>query len=62
MINQSQWKAGDAVEWSVYGTKKRGTIVEDPNGSVAIIREHGTWRRTWANIESLSPAQEEMPA
>lgn len=46
-------KAGDAVEWSVYGQIKRGTIVETPNGSVAIIRSHETWNRTWAHIDSL---------
>lgn len=47
------FKAGDAVEWLVYGKAKRGTIVEEPNGSVAIIRDHGTWNRTWAHIDSL---------
>lgn len=48
-----KFKAGDAVEWSVYGQIKRGTIVETPNGSVAIIRNHETWNRTWAHIDSL---------
>lgn len=48
-----QFKAGDAVTWSSYGATKRGTIVQEPNGSVAIIREHDTWRRTWAHIDSL---------
>lgn len=48
-----QFKAGDAVTWTSYGATKRGTIVQEPNGSVAIIREHDTWRRTWAHIDSL---------
>jgi len=48
-----KFKAGDSVEWSVYGQIKRGTIVETPNGSVAIIRSHDTWNRTWAHIDSL---------
>lgn len=48
------FKAGDAVKWFVYGKEKRGTIVQDPNGSVAIIRDHETWQRTWAHIDSLS--------
>lgn len=47
------FKAGDGVEWTCYGATKRGTIVQDPNGSVAIIREHDTYKRTWANIASL---------
>lgn len=49
----NKFKAGDAVEWSVYGQIKRGTIVETPNGSVAIIRSHDTWNRTWAHLDSL---------
>ena len=52
MVNHT-FKAGDGVEWASYGATKRGTIVENPNGSIAIIREHDTWRRTWANIDSL---------
>jgi hypothetical protein len=48
-----QFKAGDAVQWTVYGTVKRGTIVQDPNGSVAIIRDHDTWARTWVHLDSL---------
>lgn len=48
------FKAGDAVTWRCYGQTKRGTIVEEPRGNVAIIREHDTWRRTWAALESLS--------
>lgn len=51
-----QFKAGDAVQWQCYGQTKRGTIVEDPRGSVAIIREHDTWRRTWAHVDSLERA------
>ena len=47
------FKAGDGVEWLCYGAPKRGTVVETPNGSVVIIREHDTWRRTWAHIDSL---------
>ena len=50
---KAKFKAGDAVEWFVYGQAKRGTIVETPNGSVAIIRNHETWNRTWAHIDSL---------
>ena len=50
------YKAGDAVTWTVYGKEKRGTIVETPKGSVAIIRDHATWSRTWANLDSLTPA------
>ena len=49
----TKFKAGDGVEWTCYGATKRGTIVQDPNGSVAIIREHDTWKRTWANTASL---------
>jgi hypothetical protein len=52
-MNMTKFKAGDAVTWTSYGATKRGTIVQDPNGSVAIIREHDTWKRTWANIASL---------
>ena len=52
----TQFKAGDAVVWTVYGQEKRGTIVETPKGSVAIIRDHATWSRTWANLDSLTPA------
>lgn len=48
-----QFKAGDSVQWRCYGQIKRGTIVEAPNGNVAIIRCHETWRRTWARIDSL---------
>lgn len=51
------YKAGDAVTWTVYGKEKRGTIVETPKGSVAIIRDHATWSRTWANLDSLTPAR-----
>lgn len=51
-------KAGDGVEWTCYGQVKRGTLVETPNGSVAIIREHDTWRKTWANIASLTKVSE----
>jgi hypothetical protein len=47
------YKAGDAVTWTVYGKEKRGTIVETPNGSVAIIRDHATWSRTWSHLDSL---------
>ncbi len=50
---EKEFKAGDAVEWSVYGQLKRGTIVVEPNGSVVIIRSHATWNRTWAHIDSL---------
>jgi len=50
------YKAGDAVTWTVYGKEKRGTIVETPKGSVAIIRDHATWSRTWANLASLTLA------
>lgn len=53
-MTQQTFKAGDAVTWSTYGTEKRGTIVENPKGSVAIIRDHATYKRTWANIESLT--------
>jgi hypothetical protein len=49
------YKAGDAVTWTVYGKEKRGTIVETPNGSVAIIRDHATWLRTWSHLDSLTP-------
>ena len=48
-----QFKAGDAVTWTVYGATKRGTIVDTPRGSVAIIRDHDTWNRTWAHLDSL---------
>lgn len=48
------FNAGDAVAWTVYGKAKRGTIVETPRGSVAIIRDHETWARTWAHLDSLS--------
>jgi hypothetical protein len=50
------FKAGDAVTWTVYGKEKRGTVVQEPNGSVAIIRDHETWSRTWAHIDSLKRA------
>ena len=50
-------KAGDPVTWTVYGKAKRGTIVETPNGSVAIIRDHETWNRTWAHVDSLSKVE-----
>lgn len=49
----TKFKSGDAVSWIVYGKEKRGTIVQDPSGSVAIIRDHETWNRTWAHIDSL---------
>lgn len=49
----NKFKAGDSVEWSTYGQIKHGVIVQDPNGSVAIIRESETWKRTWAHIDSL---------
>ena len=49
----TKFKAGDGVEWTCYGATKRGTIVQDPKGSVAIIRDHETWGRTWAHIDSL---------
>ena len=49
----TKFKSGDAVSWTVYGKEKRGTIVQDPKGSVAIIRDHDTWARTWAHIDSL---------
>ena len=52
-------KAGDAVTWFVYGKQKRGTVVENPRGNVAIIRDHKTFNRTWANIESLTLVNEE---
>lgn len=50
------FKAGDAVSWTVYGKAKRGTVVETPSGSVAIIRDHETWNRTWAHVDSLALA------
>ena len=49
----NNFKAGDAITWTRYGKAKRGTIVETPRGNVAIIRDHETWNRTWAFIESL---------
>lgn len=55
-MTNSSFKAGDGVIWQCYGATKRGTIVETPRGSVAIIREHGTWKRTWANLASLQLA------
>ena len=48
-----QYKAGDSVEWQCYGKAKRGVIVEPPRGSVAIIRDTETYRRTWAHLDSL---------
>lgn len=55
-MQKKLFKAGDAVTWRCYGAVKRGTIVQDPNGSVAIIRDHDTWRRTWAHIDNLELA------
>lgn len=52
------FKAGDAVVWVRYGTLRRGTIVEQPRGSIAIIREHGSWNRTWAHLSSLELAHD----
>ena len=52
-MTKQLFKAGDSVEWTTYGATKRGTIVQAPNGSVAIVRDHDTWRRTWAHIDSL---------
>lgn len=48
-----QFKAGDSVQWSTYGKVKQGVIVQNPNGSVAIIRDTETWNRTWAHVDSL---------
>ena len=50
---KAQFKAGDSVQWSTYGKVKQGVIVQNPNGSVAIIRDSATWNRTWAHIDSL---------
>lgn len=52
-MTKHNFKAGDAVSWFCYGAEKRGTIVQDPSGSIAIIREHDSWRRTWAHIDGL---------
>lgn len=50
------FRPGDAVAWIRYGTMMRGTVVEVPRGSVVIMREHGTWNRTWAHKDSLELA------
>jgi len=52
-MTKQLFNAGDSVEWTCYGATKRGTIVQSPNGSVAIIRDHDTWKRTWAHIDNL---------
>lgn len=52
MANRT-FKAGDSVEWRYYGQLIRGTIIETPKGSVAILQREGKRAKTWAHIENL---------
>ncbi len=52
MVNHT-FKAGDGVEWRYYGQLVRGTIIETPKGSVAILQREGKRAKTWAHIDSL---------
>jgi hypothetical protein len=55
-MTSTNFKAGDAVIWARYGVTHRGTLVETPRGNVAIIRDHATYNRTWASVDSLTLA------
>lgn len=48
------FQSGDAVTWNRYGVVHRGTIVDTRRGTVAIIRDHESFMRTWAALDSLT--------
>lgn len=55
-----EFKAGDGVTFTRYGVEIRATVVEDPNGSVLIVREHESGRRSWCHAESARKVGESI--
>lgn len=48
------FRAGDGITFRRYGSLIRATVVEEPNGSVLIVREHESGRRSWCHKDSAT--------
>ena len=55
----SEFKQGDRVRFTRYGSQYAATVVSNPNGGVLILLVDGKATRTWAHAASCTKIEEE---